>query len=62
MGSSDNFFPLLLGAVLPSSAEEEKYVSREGLCLLSDGVGFPLNPLPDHLSEDGGVICSNLSA
>lgn len=55
------FPPLLWGTVLPSSAEE-KYVSREEVCLLSDGVGFLLDPLPDHLRENGGVICCSLSA
>lgn len=47
---------------MPSLAEEEKAVSRDGLCLLSDGVGFLLEPFPDHLSENGGVVCSSLSA
>lgn len=47
---------------MPSLAEEEKNVSRDGLCLLSDGVGFLLEPFPDHLSENGGVVCSSLSA
>lgn len=55
------FPPLLWGTVLPSSAEE-KYVSREEVCLLSDGAGFLLDPLPDHLRENGGVICCSLSA
>lgn len=50
-------FPLFLGIVLPSSAEEWKFISREGLGLVWASFWILF-----HLSANGGVIWSSLSA